>query len=239
MHTRENSGRRRRRRVAVGLPPMRALSPLRYPIRPSRMPGASQMSMIHFDASTVALQTFIAFAGFGAFNAFDQRPRGGTRPGVPIVVGPSRVAGAGRGVFAGEDLERGCVLDEYPGRLRPPAVYMRKLQAAPDCGSFCWTLGGGHGVLDPTDASGKLMEPLPFIESLPQLGGSFAVATTLCLINEPPPGSDVNVDSVEEGKVVTFVTGRRVSKGEELFLDYGRNYDRSTYGLSGGAGVGS
>ena len=71
------------------------------------------------------------------------------------------------------------------------------------------------------------MEPLPFLEDAPFLPGS--VPTLLSLINEPPMGADVNVDTEETGLDMTFFLNRDVVAGEELYIDYGRNYDRSSY----------
>ena len=57
--------------------------------------------------------------------------------------------------------------------------------------------------------------------------------TTLALLNEPGPGGDVNVGVAVEGADVVFSAERDVRRGEELYLDYGQDYDRSGYG--GGA----
>ena len=57
--------------------------------------------------------------------------------------------------------------------------------------------------------------------------------TTLALLNEPGPGGDVNVGVAVEGAEVVFSAERAVRRGEELYLDYGQDYDRSGYG--GGA----
>ena len=58
------------------------------------------------------------------------------------------------------------------------------------------------------------------------------VPTTLCRINEPPRGKDVNVVTDEDrgARSVTFSLERDVFAGEELFIDYGLSYDRSAYG---------
>lgn len=58
------------------------------------------------------------------------------------------------------------------------------------------------------------------------------VPTTLCRINEPPIGRDRNVITDEnlDSRSVTFALERDVYEGEELFIDYGMNYDRSQYG---------
>jgi hypothetical protein len=59
--------------------------------------------------------------------------------------------------------------------------------------------------------------------------------TTLCRINEPPKGYDVNVITIEDcqQRTVTFVLERDVMAGEELYIDYGLSYDRSHYGGGG------
>ena len=150
----------------------------------------------------------------------------------PVLAVPrSRIPGAGRGVFAGAELPQGTILGAYPGRMTFMGPYYRKLQRVPHASSYVWKLQDGQRVLDPTDAAGILCEPLALIEGLPtQLGEAYAVPTTLALINEPSPGLDVNVETHEQGDEVLFVTSRRCVEGEELFLDYGQDYDRSFYG---------
>jgi hypothetical protein len=58
------------------------------------------------------------------------------------------------------------------------------------------------------------------------------VPTTVCRINEPPKGRDVNVITSEDrdSRTVTFILERDVYEGEELYIDYGLSYDRSMYG---------
>ena len=89
-------------------------------------------------------------------------------------------------------------------------------------------LEGGAGVLDPTGPGGELCDPLPLLPLPLPLP---AVDTTLARINEPGPGGDVNVDVEEQaGAGLTFVAGRDLRRREELFLDYGSNYNRTGYG---------
>lgn len=106
-----------------------------------------------------------------------------------------------------------------PGRVVPMANYLRKLSTAPAAGQYCWKLSESPFVLDPTNQQGSLMEPVPLFEAAPSLLPMLAVPPTLCLINEPPPGRDVNVDTYEQGVALTFVTNRDVQAGEELYLD--------------------
>ena len=80
-------------------------------------------------------------------------------------------------------------------------------------------------VIDPTSADGELFDTVPWIFN------TFAtLPTLLCRINEPGRGGDVNVVAEEAEDSVAFVLERDVKAGEELFLDYGPYYDRSTYG---------
>ena len=150
-----------------------------------------------------------------------------------LVARPSTVPGAGRGLYAGVPIAGGSALGTYPGRVLSMPAYLRKLARTPRAAEYCWQLSDGRQVLDPTDASGKLLEPIPLFEPLPRLLPSLAVPTTLALINEPPPGADVNIDTFEQGAELTFVTNRDIREGEELFLDYGQTYDRSSYGRAG------
>lgn len=102
------------------------------------------------------------------------------------------------------------------GRFLTPAAYYAKLRTAPRTSAYCWTLSGNGGALDPTDATGNLCEPLPFLESVPALArAGLYVETTLALINEPSPGLDINVRTKEVGQDVYFITDRDVACGEE------------------------
>ena len=63
---------------------------------------------------------------------------------------------------------------------------------------------------------------------------------TLAYVNEPPRGAggtNVSVeDDPEDPCGLLCVAARAMEPGEELFMDYGVTYDRSTYQ---GAGAGS
>ncbi|XRA99583.1 SET domain-containing protein [Pycnococcus provasolii] len=179
------------------------------------------------DAGTAALSLlFQAVTSTLAIRSYVRRPRGWMDDDMAssLVARTSLVANAGRGIFASCDLPAGTVLGGYPGRLLSTEAYRRKLAQVPRAAEYCWQLQDANKVLDPTDDSGVLFEP-----SVPcMLFGS--VRTTLALINEPAPGADVNVDTVEGSEGVTFVLSRDVTAGEELYLDYGPTYDRSMYG---------
>jgi hypothetical protein len=200
----------------------------RRPLVHHRSPGVRLLS----DVSTLTTQiasvsSQVAF-GLLVIQLSNQRPRGWLTPGLPLVVKPSGMPGAGRGLFAGTDMPAGSILGAYAGRVIRRDVYQRKLLLAPSAAEYCWQLSSCDAVLDPTDRQGKLCEPLPLNEELPAwLPGT--VPTTLALINEPAPGWDVNVDTFERGWELTFALNRDVLAGEELFLDYGPMYDRSSY----------
>lgn len=93
-------------------------------------------------------------------------------------------------------------------------------------------------VIDPTNSVGVL-DPVCYGGN-PSLPGSvfllkhvigWTVPTTLCRINEPPKGKDVNVIITEDrtNRRVVFELERDVYVGEEFYIDYGMSYDRSMY----------
>mmetsp|Transcript_46635 Transcript_46635/g.77127 ORF Transcript_46635/g.77127 Transcript_46635/m.77127 type:complete len:211 (+) Transcript_46635:99-731(+) len=179
--------------------------------------------------------TVLTLAAIGANHLHQQRPRGWLNPEVvcSLEVRRSNVPGAGRGVFSVTSILPGVVIGTYPGRLITQSAYRIKLSRVPSASSFCWNLQDGVHVLDPTDQAGVLCEPLPLWEptgGVPLLNNLGSKPTTLALINEPGPRGDVNCRVEEEGADVYFLTERGISAGEELYLDYGQNYDRSSYG---------
>lgn len=169
-----------------------------------------------------------ALAAAAALRVYDRRPRGFVNPSVRLLVAKSQVPGGGLGVFTEQALPAGTTLGAYPGRLLYMAEYSRKLAQHPQASSYCWKMQDDLRVLDPTDWQGKICDPIPLIE----VGGveAWGVPTTLSRINEPPPRFDVNVETDEQGDALLFVTQRECAAGEELFLDYGQDYDRSSYG---------
>ena len=102
---------------------------------------------------------------------------------------------------------------------------------------YSWRLNESGYVIDPTDVNGEIGSVC--------FGGSDLVSewvfrtllrfcaksTDLARINEPPVGfGGCNVVAREEGDAVRFELCRDVEVGEELFMDYGLDYDRSGYG---------
>lgn len=166
------------------------------------------------------------------------------RPAAPQV---RESAVAGLGVFAVAPIPEGTVLGAFPGRPRSPAGMRAKVAQAPEAAAYCFSTGrtaaaaaaldggGWEVVLDPTDAAGAVSTwPGPGLPWLP-------VDPALARVNEPPPGArgGANVavaDDPRDRAGIVYVAARALVAGEELFVDYGRAYDRSSYGAGGSGG---
>lgn len=157
---------------------------------------------------------------------YANRPRGSARSDL-LVVETSHVPGAGRGVFARQTIPAKTVLGEYPGRPRKDIEMAAKCMLAPMARQYCFL--SSTVLLDPTDETG-----LPSTRPSPGLWWPFEVDVTLSLVNEPPKdaslGTNVCVeDDPKDPDGLLFVADREIMAGEELFIDYGRDYDRSGY----------
>lgn len=173
--------------------------------------------------------------------AFVDRPRGVLRVvnGDEVEIRQSTVPGAGLGLFATKALKKHTILGTYPGVVLPLKQNLDKLRQYPSCESYIWRFSDKKFVIDPTDSVGAL--GLVSRGGNPSLPGSLilfrtllfwmTVTTTLCRINEPPQGQDVNVVTQENlnTRCVTFTFEQDVKAGDELFMDYGVSYDRSMY----------
>ena len=129
-----------------------------------------------------------------------------------------------RGVFAKADIPEGTVLGSYPGRRRSSSQVVQKAQYAPQTKQYVYNLGDAVH-LDPTDQHGQPSDrPSP---GLPW----FSIDPSMAYVNEPARGSSVNVETADglDGDVV-FRAVSDLRKGEELYIDYGSTYDRSSYG---------
>lgn len=130
-------------------------------------------------------------------------------------------------------------MGNYPGVVIPLSQNLSKLQKHPQCEAYIWRFSDNAFVIDPTNEMGVVddvctggRDGLPGSQWLFRNLFRLKVPTTLCRINEPPLGKDVNVVTNEdlEGRFVTFSLERDVAAGEEFFIDYGLSYDRSMYG---------
>lgn len=193
----------------------------------------------------------IASAGltYLGFVAYADRPKGPLlidNPTQSLQIKPSLVPGAGLGLFAGTTIRKGTVLGEYPGVVIPLQQNLDKLRQYPMCEGYVWRFSDNQFVIDPTDRYGNIQDVC--LGGNPSMVLSVAifstllrfvsVPTTLCRINEPPKGRDVNVITEEDlvTRKVTFIVERDVYEGEEFYIDYGLSYDRSMYGAAGGGG---
>jgi hypothetical protein len=182
-------------------------------------------------------------ATYFGFVAYSDRPRG------KLLVNPeylemkeSQIPGAGLGLYLKETLPKDTVLGTYPGVVIPLRQNLDKLRQYPQCEGYVWRFSDNKFIIDPTNAVGDIEfnvrggnPSMPLSQQLFSLLLSFLqVPTTLCRINEPPKGRDVNVVTNEDipSRCVTFRLERDVYADEELFIDYGLSYDRSMYSPS-------
>eukprot|EP00986_Skeletonema_menzelii_P001354 scaffold366_cov153-Skeletonema_menzelii.AAC.16 len=202
--------------------------------------GSSSISTI-LSPQAIAASASISLTYLSLLLAFD-RPRG--RLTIPdaansLVINQSRVPNAGLGLFLSKSYPEGTVLGTYPGVLRPAEqFYSTKCRMYPQAVGYSWRFTDSKYVLDPTDDEGNIdmycygggdtLSNMAFKTIL----SFMRVGTELTRINEPPIGAGgCNVSAREnlERREVVFTLCRNVVAGEELFLDYGLDYDRSNY----------
>ena len=179
--------------------------------------------------------------------AYFDRPRGSLvipNPQSTLLIQQSRVPGGGLGLFVTQSLPKGTILGTYPGVVRPAeTVNNGKYRQYPQAISYCWRFTDNKFVIDPTDSQGNIQDyclggssEVPLSNIIFSTILSFwKVNTALCRINEPPIGAGgCNVSAKErlETREVVFELIQDVVSGQELYLDYGLDYDRSRYGPS-------
>lgn len=128
-----------------------------------------------------------------------------------------------RGVFTRTDIPTGTILGSYPGRRRSSSQVVQKTQYAPGTKQYVYHFRDAL-YLDPTDQHGQ-----PSHKPSPGLPW-FSIDPSMAFVNEPSLGSSVNVEITDglDGDVV-FRAVADLRKGEELYIDYGTAYDRSSY----------
>lgn len=193
-----------------------------------------------------AMRAASAVSSYVGIVAVIDRPQGELFCPEKVQIQPSTVPGAGLGLFAATDIVKGTPLGTYPGTLLPLQQNLSKLRRFPACEGYIWRFSDNKYVLDPTNSIGVLDDVV--VGGNPSLPGSLWLfenifskfrtlppPTTLCRINEPPKGMDVNVVTDEDldKRCVLFSVERDVVEGEELFIDYGLSYDRSMYDGAG------
>ena len=125
------------------------------------------------------------------------------------------------GVFAKDAISKGTILGAYPGFKRSKQEMEQKVRKWPAAKGYVYASDQGW-YLDPTDSRGRAI--------VKKLWGTSD--TTLAFINEPLRGQDTNV-SIADGSDsldILFVANKDIDKAEELLVDYGILYDRSSYG---------
>lgn len=137
-------------------------------------------------------------------------------------VGESPVAG--QGLFATVDITKGQVLGAYPGVPRSAESMLQKASAFPNCKRYVFQTDL-QVWLDPTDSAGLLVN---------KPNGSvlhWKWDASMASVNEPPTGHAVNVEIVDgvNDLDLIFKATRDIPAGSEIFLDYGKTYDRSSY----------
>lgn len=187
-------------------------------------PGAVLLGGLAPRVALYSLELLLASIAAYAAAVWPDRPRGWVNKEL-VQAGPSQVAG--KGVFALGPIPEGTVLGAYPGRPRTPAGMAAKSVVAPGARDYCFRTPDDR-LLDPTDATGQLStSPGPGLPWLP-------IDVTLAYINEPPKGAGLtNVtveDDPDDSAGLLCVAARDIYPGEELFMDYGIYYDRSSYG---------
>ena len=175
--------------------------------------------------------------------AYYDRPRGSlaiSQPKLSLSIQPSNVPNGGLGLFTTRSMTSGTILGTYPGVLRPARqFYDGKCRQYPHAIGYSWRFTDNEYVIDPTDSYGELHDVCyggsdaisTFIYGT--LFHSWTVSTELCRINEPPLGvGGCSVTAREDllKREVVFEITRDVDAGQEFYLDYGLNYDRSSYG---------
>jgi len=173
------------------------------------------------------------------------RPRGHIdipNPQSKLAIQPSRVPNSGLGLFVTQSLPRGTVLGSYAGVIRPAEqFYTGKCIAYPKAVGYSWRFTDNKFVIDPTDSQGNIQNvclggssEVPFSNLIfATLLRFWSVNTALCRINEPPIGGggcSVSARQNLETREVVFELIQDVVAGQELYLDYGLDYDRSRYG---------
>eukprot|EP00892_Ulva_mutabilis_P003815 jgi/Ulvmu1/1805/UM119_0023.1 len=149
------------------------------------------------------------------------RPVGWSSPAVEVRESPV----SGKGVFAVASIEAETVIGRYPGLLRTAQEILDKAERAPSCKAYAFQIDDGR-FWDPTDANGKVSSRpgpgMPWIEIDP----------TLAYVNEPVVGGNgcnVTVENGASQMELVFRTIEEIPVGAEIFVDYGTQYDRSSY----------
>ena len=172
-------------------------------------------------------------AWYGAY-VYHHRPRGWSRQDLLETKQSSLGENAGLGVFSKHVIGKDTVLGSYPGFVRNDRDMTAKSIVAPMSRYYCFSTRPGC-IIDPTGEDGyPSKHPTPSSGTLSWW--PFDVDTMLSYVNEPSINQNVSVnvrveDDPDDPLVgLIFRADRDIQAGEELFIDYGTQYDRSMYG---------
>jgi hypothetical protein len=178
-----------------------------------------------FDLVQIANAITIITGGL-LFYAYESRPRGASQDNLIEVKKSENIANQ-LGVYAKTFIPANTVIGTYPGYVKEATKVFdsKNDQKAIDASKkYIWMLTSDL-VIDPTNNDGVV--PLEY-----NYFGLIKIPTTMSRINEPPLGKDCNAYSRDEsGYEVQIVAERNIFPGDEIFIDYGRGYDRSEYSI--------
>jgi hypothetical protein len=126
-----------------------------------------------------------------------------------LKIAPSTIPGAGNGVFATDVIPAGADLGGYEGRYITEAEWLALAEK-----------GQAEYVMSLPECAYPAIEPYKLID-----GREGSIHSR---INYAPPGfQNAEIRFFCEPPYARIITLRRIEKGEELFMDYGPDYDYS------------
>jgi hypothetical protein len=175
--------------------------------------------------SVADLQNAAILLGGIAYLLYEKRPRGSARSDL-LEIRRSNVPNANLGVFARSFIAANTVIGYYPGFLKKEDDALKSKTsdtAREQAKKYMWEVSEDT-MLDPTNAAGSLEMEISY------LFGIVKIDTMIARVNEPPPRGDCNLRTKLTPEGIEVATERDIFAGEELFMDYGRRYNREEYG---------
>lgn len=121
-----------------------------------------------------------------------------------LIVKPSRIQGAGMGLFARDFIPKGKKLGWYRGEL-----ITRQEWIDSEDDSYMWMIKDSNDTEFYIDGS-----TIKKNNKLRYVNGCMTPSQKFC----------VNVDAYQSGNKIWYETTRKIHKGEELIVDYGGDY---------------
>lgn len=173
----------------------------------------------------IAQNALIVLGGLSVY-FLDSKPQGSCVSDL-VDIRKSSIPGASLGLYATKTIPEGTVIGTFPGFVKPVEEAIKQKiddNAIENAKRYFWALNS-VSVLDPTNEQGGLDLEISFFFGL------FKVDTSIARINEPPKGGDCNVftRTSSDGKVIEVVAEKDIFANTEIFMDYGRSYNRDDY----------